>query len=58
MNMGSSAKEAEKEAVALRLAAKGSRGAGRGAFITPWEMELEMLEDWQQSRASKRTDRM
>jgi hypothetical protein len=37
--------EEEKEVVALRLAAKGAEEQA-GTFITPWEMELEMLEDW------------
>jgi hypothetical protein len=37
--------EEEKEVVSLRLAAKGAKEQA-GTFITPWEMELEMLEDW------------
>jgi hypothetical protein len=38
--------EAEKqEAVALKLAAKEAEEPA-GKVITPWEMELEMLEDW------------
>jgi DNA replication protein DnaD len=35
----------KKEAVALKLAAKEAKEQA-GRFITPWEMELEMLEDW------------
>jgi ribosomal protein S7 len=34
-----------KEAVALELAAKEAKEQA-GKVITPWEMELEMLEDW------------
>jgi hypothetical protein len=37
--------EKEKEAVALRLAAKGAKEQAR-TFISPWETELKMLEDW------------
>jgi hypothetical protein len=37
--------QAEKEAVALKLAAEEAKEQA-GKFITPWEMELEMLEDW------------
>jgi hypothetical protein len=37
--------EEEKEAVALRLAAEDAEEQVDG-FISPWEMELEMLEDW------------
>jgi hypothetical protein len=35
----------KKEVVALKLAAKEAKEQA-GRFITPWEMELEMLEDW------------
>jgi hypothetical protein len=35
----------KKEAAALKLAAKEAKEQA-GRFITPWEMELEMLEDW------------
>jgi hypothetical protein len=35
----------KKEAVALKLAAKEAKEQA-GRFITPWEMELEMLKDW------------
>jgi hypothetical protein len=35
----------KKEAIALKLAAKEAKEQA-GRFITPWEMELEMLEDW------------
>jgi hypothetical protein len=35
----------KKEAVALKLAAKEAKEQA-GKVITPWEMELEMLEDW------------
>jgi hypothetical protein len=34
-----------KGSVALKLAAKEAEERA-GRFITPWEMELEMLEDW------------
>jgi hypothetical protein len=34
-----------KKCVALRLAAEEAEEQA-GRFITPWEMELEMLEDW------------
>jgi hypothetical protein len=35
----------KKEVVALKLATKEAKEKA-GRFITPWEMELEMLEDW------------
>jgi hypothetical protein len=35
----------KKEVVALKLAAKEAKEQA-GRFTTPWEMELEMLEDW------------
>jgi hypothetical protein len=35
----------KKEAAALKLAAKEAKEK-TDKFITPWEMELEMLEDW------------
>jgi hypothetical protein len=37
--------EEEKEVVALKLAAKEAKEQA-DRIITPWEMELEMLEDW------------
>jgi hypothetical protein len=50
--LDSFSQEAEKETVvALKLTTKEEHG---GKIITPWEMELEMLEDWlEQSRASE-----
>jgi hypothetical protein len=35
----------KKKTPALKLAAKEAKERA-GRFITPWEMELEMLEDW------------
>ena len=35
----------KKEAVALELAAREAKEQA-SKFITPWEMELEMMEDW------------
>jgi hypothetical protein len=35
----------KKEAIALKLAAKEAEEQAN-IIITPWEMELEMLEDW------------
>jgi hypothetical protein len=35
----------KKEVVSLKLAAKEAKEKAR-IFITPWEMELKMLEDW------------
>jgi hypothetical protein len=35
----------KKEATTLKLAVKEAKEQA-GRFITPWEMELEMLEDW------------